>query len=557
MKIRFHFKTAYCASLVVLTLGTIPSYAQTQPSKKPATISLAANQSPSFSSWIRGLESISTSYSVITETSLALKRDPRNAIALRMRSNAYYSTSQNEKGKVDAEAAVKLLSQPSTPEEYESRCYCNRRINKVVQAVADCTIAIRLKSDFSKAYLTRASIYFDRELYDRALIDVNKVIEIDPTYAEAYRSRAVILHFKNDLEQAVADLSKAIELRPTNPEFYAFRGYSLKTKKSYDLAIADFTRAITIYPKYSFALYQRSMSHKLKNDFGRAVVDLSKFILLNPKEPDGYLERASIYWVFLHDNDKAVNDYTAIIRFNPKHTDAYYRRGVIYDVSLKDKEKALFDYGKVIELDPDFVEGYSLRAAIYQEKKEYGLAVRDLTAAIAYKPTNGVYRRRRADAYLDLKDYSSAIYDYSKAIEYDPEDASSYFGRAASYNNQATYESYNSAIEDYTKSIEICSRKDFKALLAGSYRERGRSYRNRGAFRIQNYSNSLWFALRDYGLAVDDYTKAISMEPQNSRGYGGRSVVYTLMGEEALAEADKKRSDELFAEEYRRQNPDK
>src|SRR5688572_14249139 len=94
---------------------------------------------------------------LIQETTLELEKNPQNAIALRMRSSAFYRNSEPEKGKADAVAALALLKNPANAGEFEAKCYAERRLEKYDEALLNCTKAIELDSKYAWAYYNRAN----------------------------------------------------------------------------------------------------------------------------------------------------------------------------------------------------------------------------------------------------------------------------------------------------------------------------------------------------------------------------------------------------------------
>ncbi|KAL3854349.1 hypothetical protein ACJMK2_013622 [Sinanodonta woodiana] len=65
-----------------------------------------------------------------------------------------------------------------------SKLFCNRatvcsKINKLQQAIEDCTKAVELDDTYLKAYMRRAKCYMDTELYEEAVRDYEKICQID------------------------------------------------------------------------------------------------------------------------------------------------------------------------------------------------------------------------------------------------------------------------------------------------------------------------------------------------------------------------------------------
>ncbi|XP_035672566.1 dnaJ homolog subfamily C member 7-like [Branchiostoma floridae] len=68
-----------------------------------------------------------------------------------------------------------------------SKLYYNRavvcvKMNKLMQAIEDCTNAIRLDESYTKAYLRRAKCYTEMEQFEQAVSDYEKVCEQDRTH---------------------------------------------------------------------------------------------------------------------------------------------------------------------------------------------------------------------------------------------------------------------------------------------------------------------------------------------------------------------------------------
>ncbi|XP_078281077.1 dnaJ homolog subfamily C member 7 isoform X2 [Rhinoraja longicauda] len=67
-----------------------------------------------------------------------------------------------------------------------AKLYCNRgtvgsKLNKMQQAIEDCTNAIKLDDTYIKAYMRRAQCYIDTEQYDEAVRDYEKIYQTEKT----------------------------------------------------------------------------------------------------------------------------------------------------------------------------------------------------------------------------------------------------------------------------------------------------------------------------------------------------------------------------------------
>ncbi|MBC7797327.1 MAG: caspase family protein [Pyrinomonadaceae bacterium] len=180
---------------------------------------------------------------VIREATKDLQENPDNIEALRMRSSAYRLKNDVEKQKADVTRLLPLLTNPTTAEEYESRCYANRVIEKNSEAVADCTKAISLKPKFVWAYYNRGLSYEDLDDYKSAITDFDVAIQLNPQFASAYNGRGSSHHNNGKRVEAIADYTKAISLDPKFATAYQNRSRSYFNEGKKELSEADEKKA--------------------------------------------------------------------------------------------------------------------------------------------------------------------------------------------------------------------------------------------------------------------------------------------------------------------------
>ncbi|XP_038838239.1 dnaJ homolog subfamily C member 7-like isoform X2 [Salvelinus namaycush] len=88
------------------------------------------------------------------------------------------------------DAAYELYSEALTIDpnniKTNAKLFCNRgtvgsKLKKIDQAIEDCTKAVKLDETYIKAYLRRAQCYMDKEDYDEAVRDYEKVYQTEKT----------------------------------------------------------------------------------------------------------------------------------------------------------------------------------------------------------------------------------------------------------------------------------------------------------------------------------------------------------------------------------------
>jgi len=186
--------------------------------------------------------------------------------------------------------------------------------------------------------------------------------------------------------------------------------------------------------------------------------------------------------------DEAIEAYTSAIALNEKFVEAYIERGKIY--SLRGQyDKAISDFSKAIVIEPSGVEAYRLRGWAFYSIREGDSAIADYNKAITMVPEDAWTYQRRGDAYIDRKrDYDKAIEDYSKVI--------------IIYKGQYDRKKRANALNPFD---------GLAGSLAWAYVGLGNAYEGKGM----------------YDKSISEFSNAILIVPELSRGYRGLGIVYS------------------------------
>ncbi len=147
------------------------------------------------------------------------------------------------------------------------------------KAIAEYTIAIKLDSNYVKAYDQRGVAYNARGDSDLAILDFNKAIEFDPTESVYYNNLAWSYVNLGDYDQAIIEFNKAVEIEPG---WCGNRGYAYAQLGNYDQAIADQTKAIELNPNSTRAYRRRGEAYKEIGENDKALADFQKHLELHP-----------------------------------------------------------------------------------------------------------------------------------------------------------------------------------------------------------------------------------------------------------------------------------
>jgi tetratricopeptide (TPR) repeat protein len=349
---------------------------------------------------------------------------------------------------------------------------------------------------------------YEREDYNSALEKFNLVIKYQPTNAEAYGYRASEMYFTDmDFYDAFEDVDKAIQLGSKDPRWYALRGDILMELEETEQAIADYTFALEHSAPDSMVLFKRSMSY-----------------------------------FFLEKNDSALADINAAIKLAPANAGMFYLRALIYQ-RTEQYAQAAVDYERYGKLEQGDGEFYINMAACKNEAYNYAGALADAAKGVALNgdPLAANYEMGRAS--LGLKDYAKAVDYFSFYIQKETTYADVYYLRGRAYMQLKEEEK---ALADWDKAIELLP------AYAEPFLEKGKYYQHEKDFdkatrvftqglAFESDAKAEFYFLRgqchaakeSYTKALEDYTMALSMRPNEIEWLTSRAEIYVRRAEKS------------------------
>ena len=165
-------------------------------------------------------------------------------------------------------------------------------------------------------------------------------------------------------------------------------------------------------------------------------------------------------------------------------------------------QAAVADFTQAIELKENIAEAYSDRCRAHLELANYKNAISDCTHAITLTndPTEPLLSR--GTAYYRQGNYQAAINDSDRVIALHKCDFRAYYNRALAYAGE---KNYLKAVADLNLAL-VQLPNNSPVLLADIYTDRGLAR----------------FELADYQAAMQDFSLAIRLNPQDERAYYNR-----------------------------------
>ncbi|CAH1757232.1 4080_t:CDS:2 [Entrophospora sp. SA101] len=419
---------------------------------------------------------------------LNLKPDKSNALYLRGLT-LYKEHDYNDKKGAIYDLCKALKIDPNDPLlalESHKICieYFKQREDGQLELINHMNAGLLLKPQDVWLLSNRASIYYQSQLFPRAIDDLNVVLSIEPNNIEALQFRANVHKKISDYEKSFDDISKAIQLSPETPSL----------------------------------LLKRAKLFKLKKEFEKSLNDLEQLsnLLSNPKSTIAaslFSNRGQVYQGLFRYKE-ASNDYTRALNLKPKSS-TYRRRAEIYQI-LRQYQDALEDAKSAMKIDKDDIKAATLINQLYTQLNRHDEALNLLDNSLSKSPNDVIKLSERGTVYKALKRYDEALNDLNKALSIDAKNIPTYLSRAKIYREQ---KDYAKSLSDITSAIKL-DLKNSKLI------------RNRG--KIYTLSEK-------YDEAMLDLDKSISTEPNNPSGYRYRGKAFSKINkyEEAMKDFDK------------------
>lgn len=393
-------------------------------------------------------------------------------------------------------------------------------------------------------------------------------------------SRGVEAINNNNAEEALDYLNKEINEHPDNGYAFAWIALVRNYNEEFGRALTAANVAVKKIPSKdkeykAFAYGTRAQVYLNLEDTIQALKDYSQAINIVPDDDRFYNQRAQVYYE-QGKYDLADKDYLKMISL--KEGDVMGYMGIGRNANAQKRyEDAIKQFDYVVKLEPNYSSAYSFRAESYIGLKKYNEAIDDVISAL------GIDRDRKA--FYELQELADSAFEQTvtklkvQKIKEPNEQSWDYdlgvvYERAAKYNKAIAY--YKESLEkesniitasrisscyddlgDYDKALEYCNQAIALDSVKTNYLyEKANILDNAGRTQeaIKTMSDYIantpdepagyyqrgWFKdhFGDIEGALEDYTMAITLQPNVAYAYLNRGVLYRLKGENAKAESD-------------------
>jgi lipoprotein NlpI/V8-like Glu-specific endopeptidase len=192
----------------------------------------------------------------------------------------YRAIAQNRASSYDAAIAdldLVLKRQPKSAVAVNERGDAWRGLRNYDRALTDYTRAVAFAFDWPEAYRDRGYLYHLLARHEEARGDFNRAIKLNGRDAEAWNGRALVSLAEGRLSEAVSDFSRAIELMPQSGAYHANRATARMIAGDETRAIEDFRRAVQFDPDEPFVNLLLYIAQARAGELAAAQAGLEKF----------------------------------------------------------------------------------------------------------------------------------------------------------------------------------------------------------------------------------------------------------------------------------------
>lgn len=368
------------------------------------------------------------------------------AVQLKEDGNTEFKNKQYEAAIAYYTAALQLKEDPIY---YSNRSACYAALEDHENVIKDTTAAIKLKPDYTKCILRRATSYEILERYEDAMFDLTALTiygGFSNKSVEQILERVLRKHSIKIVDQkekvlalpsaatigsffgAFADESQLTDVDENSQGggkflYDAFAKIKGNARDGYEEADTLINQAVSALEEdaskkdtYAIALEYASAFQFLKNDPTTAADLINKSLSIQPR-PRAYVFRALIN-ADKSSYDEALKDFKLAEKLDPNSPDIYYHLGQLHYLT-GDLTNAEVNFKKAKSLNPDNVYAYIQLACIAYKNGQQDDANEKFTEAKLKFPTSPEIPNYYGEILADKGDVDSALrqFDISARLQ--------------------------------------------------------------------------------------------------------------------------------------------
>lgn len=278
------------------------------------------------------------------------------------------------------------------------------------------TAEINRSPDNPELYLNRSEVYYEKQAYQQAIADLERVMQLDSTNLRAHHLLADVYLDNYQSARALATLQRAAALHPDSI------GTKLKLSefqlilKQYDLAFQTLADIMKIHPGNPEALFMLGMVYRDQGKTEQAIAAFQSAVERNPEMSEA--------WIILGDlmdrtnNPLAIQYFDNAIRVDPDNVSAWHSKA--YYLQNNDKiPEALEIYKQIHTIDPQYPEAYLNSAILLMYIDSIDAAEKELDILAQVDPSNPAtwFYKGKIYQFRDQKDLARSAFEQALRLD--------------------------------------------------------------------------------------------------------------------------------------------
>lgn len=482
--------------------------------------------------------------------SAAINAKPYLAEAYYYRAYAKFSLDDYESAVDDLDHAINF--NPFHIEYFQLRGLNRIHTNDYQGAIDDYTRVLAENPEDQSAHYNRVLCRLELKDFTTASDELDVVLSKWPTLSRAYLIKGQTCLALGDTLAGERWVDSLLTISQREPVAWAFKARQHYRRRQYRACDSCFTQALKYDVGNADYYLERAQARHSLSRYNDALADYTRVIELKPRHFVAHYNRGIIR-AFVGDDNQALEDFDFVISVEPDNTLAIYNRAELRR-NTGDYRGAIADYSALIKEFPNFIYGYSKRAECYRHIGASALAAKDETRVmkadldLAY----GTARQKSVQKMRRRSDDDLAQYD--QIIEEVPDSTASFMSELTGSNGAHSSErvflpAFRLSGEYYTvesgyksvyandPQVAALIGKAQKDIEAGNEADALKLLREGAEGGIEDavlYYN-LGCLEAEYGTlenALNDYSRAISIDPLMAEAYYNKAVIYLLQSEE-------------------------
>ena len=347
-------------------------------------------------------------------------------------------------------------------------------------------------------------------------------------------NKAFSLHQKGKLEEAEQIYTELLKIYPENINLLNLYGMLCMQLKKFSKAISLLSRAVVLGDS-AYIMTNLGKAYLYSGETEQAIKILEDAKELEQPNDD-LLYSLAIAYRRVNNNKKAVNAYKAAIEYNPNNYNVCYNLALLLS-ELGDIPNAINYASKCLLIEPNSEEIYVMIAGFYEKLNDIDMAIVNWEKAANINPKQYLYFYNLGVLFSKINSMQMAVNSYRKCLIVKPDFTEALVNIATLYKES----DLNIALEFVLKAQEIApNEKNVILNLAQIYKDLSRNLDSINVLTNFLEKNSCaeaysllgtnYMDLGEYNLALDNYNKALEIEPKNASFLHGKAIALKYLG---------------------------